>query len=105
MWRIVGNAVAGDTWKTVGQCKSELIRVAYYFPSGVPNRVILGHLRQRWDAQTFDARWYRLYPKSAERETYELRIPPEFQDAYYFRELQIKQAHNWRWGISIEEWI
>ena len=105
-WVRVGTVTAGEDWKTVGNCISSLFRVSYSFPKGAPNRVILGHLRQKWDFQTFDARWYKLYPKARDWEIYELPVPTAFeQSGFVQRQLQVKQAFNWDWTITIEQWI
>ncbi|NER84497.1 MAG: hypothetical protein F6K42_34240 [Leptolyngbya sp. SIO1D8] len=106
VWEPVGSIASDGGWRTVGEIASSLIRVRFSLTSPASGRVILGHLRQRWESELYDARWYKLYPKADTWELYQLAIPEEFKIAgFTSRFLEVKQSTPWRWRIEIEGWL
>lgn len=104
-WVTVGATSASmGVWKTVGQIHSDLIRVSYTMP--VPSRPPLGVLRQKWDTNTFDGHWLKIYPKPVDMEIHQLPVPPPFlESGIYERQLQVRAWSNWPWSITVEEWL
>ena len=106
VWEPVGSIASDGGWRTVGQISSSLIRVRFTLVPSTFGRIILGHLRQRWESDLYDARWYKLYPKLGTWELYQLTIPEELKAAGFTnRFLEVKQSTPWLWHIEIEGWL
>ncbi|MEM6836888.1 MAG: hypothetical protein AAF609_08525 [Cyanobacteria bacterium P01_C01_bin.120] len=102
-WLSVGNVTAGDDWRTVGEAQSPLLRVRYSFQGAIPQRVIFGVLRERFDANLYNSRWYNLYPKTGIAEIILLQEIPNFFPA---RDIEVRKRgkHNFAWSVQIDQW-
>jgi hypothetical protein len=103
-WFPVGAIATNETFRTVGVASSSLLRVSY--SSLTVTSYSLGFLRQKWDAETTDSNWVKLYPKQGVKETFELIIPVAFQDSGLFeREIQVRGSKNTNWVATVEQWF
>lgn len=104
VWVPVGTVASSQTWSDVGAISSDLIRVSY--DMATPPRPPLGVLRQRWDAETYDGLWTKVFPKLLDKEILRIPVPPEFVAAGLVRRgLQVRAWSDWPWVITVEEWL
>lgn len=104
MWVTVGTVASSQTWSDVGDISSDLIRVSYDMPA--PPKPPLGVLRQKWDTDTYDGLWTKIFPKLFDQEIYLIPVPPEFVAAgLYTRGLQVRAWTAWPWAITVEQFL
>ena len=108
VWAAVGNVLANrDRWVTVGVIQSNTLLLDYAFQSGVPDRAIVGYLRERFADDMVSLRWHRIYPKVTAKEVLVLPANPDFRETIYqSREIEIvKGSHSYSWSLAVFQWL
>ena len=107
-WVAVGNVLADrDRWVTVGVIQSNTLLLSFAFQSGVPDRAIVGYLRERFADDIVGLRWQRIYPKVKNREVLVLPANPDFRETIYqSREIEIVMGNDaYSWSVAIFQWL
>lgn len=108
-WLNVGSASALErSWSNVGPIQSDILRLRYTFFGDVPSRPIQGFLRERYELNLYNSRWYTLYPKSPETEVLILDRAPGFEGGVYqSRSLQVRKrgSDSFNWSVQIDQWL
>lgn len=108
-WLSVGSASAIErSWSNVGPIQSDILRLRYTFSGDVPSRPIQGFLRERYDINLYNSRWYNLYPKTPETEVLILDRSPGFEGTIYqARTLQVRKrgSDSFNWIVHIDQWL
>lgn len=106
-WLNVGNVTATRDWVDVGDVQSDILRLTYTFFGNLPNGVIYGALRERYEFNLYNSRWYALYPKAVLSEVLVLDRVRGFEATpYQTRSLQVKKrGAAVDWQIQIDQWL
>lgn len=106
-WLNVGSRLATRDWENVGEVQSNILRLTYSFLGDLPSGVIYGALRERYEFNLYNSRWYHLYPKAVASEVLVLDRARGFEGtAYQTRTLQVKKrGDSVDWQIQIEQWL
>lgn len=106
-WLNVGSRLATRDWENVGDVQSDILRLTYSFFGALPNGVIYGALRERYEFNLYNSRWYALYPKAVLSEVLVLDRVRGFEATpYQTRTIQVKaRGASVDWQVNIEQWL
>lgn len=107
-WLNVGRATATQDWVNVGQVQSDTLRLTYTFFGPIPGGAVFGALRERYELNLFNSRWYGLYPKPVVSELLILDRTRGLEGTIYqTRTVQIRKRGNDAsdWQVQIDQWL
>ena len=106
-WLNVGSRLATRDWENVGEVQSDILRLTYTFFGDLPSGGLYGALRERYEFNLYNSRWYALYPKSVASEVLVLDRVRGFEGTtYQARTVQVKKrGGSTDWQIQIEQWL